>query len=405
MQQWDCVWLNANLAGTECGDGFGIINDGAIAIKNNRIAWLGPLAELPDNAERSSKEIIDAQQQWITPGLIDCHTHLVYAGNRNHEFAQRFASQVSYEELAKAGGGILSTVAATRAASEDELFQQSAKRLQAMMAQGVTCVEIKSGYGLDLDNEIKMLRVAKQLAQKFSVTIKTTLLAAHAIPNEYKNRADDYIDYVCHTILPQAAELQLADAVDVFCEGIGFDLQQTEQVFAAAKQHGLAIKCHAEQLSDLGGAALAARYQALSADHLEYANEASIKAMAASGTVAVLLPGAFYYLQETKLPPIELLRKHQVPIAIATDCNPGSSPTTSLLLMMSMACNLFQLRPEEAFAAVTKHAAAALGLADSHGGLAVGKVADFAFWDIDHPLELLSQFGSNQCVNRYIGDE
>lgn len=401
MQPWDCLWINADLAGTEQDNDFGIIRDAAIAIKNNRIAWLGKQSELPDNYQRNTAKIIDAQSTWITPGLIDCHTHLIYAGDRNVDFAKRLASQASYADLASAGGGILSTVAATRAASEEALLQQSEKRLHAMMTQGVAVVEIKSGYGLDLENELKMLRVAKQLAERNAIIIKTTLLAAHAVPVEFKNRADDYIDYICKIILPKVAKENLADAVDVFCEAIAFNLKQTEKIFIAAREYGLAIKCHAEQLSCFGAAKLAARYQALSADHLEYIDETAVAAMAENKTVAVLLPGAYYYLREKRCPPIDLLRKYKVPIAIATDCNPGSSPTTSLQLMMNMACLLYSMRPEEVFAAVTKHAAKALAMADTHGTLAIGKVASFAFWDITHPLDLMAQFG----VNHFIKDK
>mgnify|MGYP000035021242 FL=1 len=393
-QAWQSLWVNINLATmTEGGAGYGIIEQGALAVSEGKIAWVGPQARLPEY-DPEAVEVIDGQGQWLTPGLIDCHTHLVYGGNRANEFEMRLQG-ASYEEIANAGGGIVSTVAATRAASEQELFAAALPRLTALHQQGVTTVEIKSGYGLDLENEIKMLKVAGELAKALPVTVRRTFLGAHALPVEYKDRADDYIDLVCEQMLPQVAREQLADAVDVFCEGIGFNLEQTRRVFASAQQHQLPVKVHAEQLSDLGGTELAAEYQALSSDHLEFLSEAGIKAMAQSSMVAVLLPGAFYFLRETQLPPIELLRRHQVPMAIASDANPGSSPINSLQLMLHMACTLFRLTPAEALAGVTCFAAQALGLGKQKGQLAVGYDADLALWNISQPAELSYQFGVN----------
>ncbi len=392
---WDSVWRNADIATMAAGaEPFGAIRNGAIAVQDGRIAWIGPAAALPKEGITRETAVHDLGGGWITPGLIDCHTHLVYGGSRAHEFEQRL-NGVSYEEIARAGGGIVSTVNATRAAGEDDLLRQSEKRLRALLADGVTTIEIKSGYGLDRENELKCLRVARLLGQRHPVRVCTTLLAAHAVPPEFKGRADAYIDLVCRDILPAAAAAGLADAVDAFCETIGFDAAQTRRVFEAAKAHGLAVKLHAEQLSNMNGAALAAGFGALSADHLEHADEAGVTAMAAAGTVAVLLPGAFYVLRETKLPPVDLLRRHGVPMAISTDCNPGTSPISSLLLVLNMACTLFRLTPEEALAGVTRHAAAALGLADLCGSLAPGKAADFVVWDIDRPAALAYQIGLN----------
>ena len=325
---------------------------------------------------------------------MDCHTHLVYAGSRAREFELRLQG-ATYEEIARQGGGIRSTVSATREADEQALFEQSAPRLDALLQEGVTTVEIKSGYGLDLDTELRMLRVARKLGEKFPVTVMPTFLGAHALPPEYEDRPDDYIEFVCSQVLPQVASQKLAVAVDAFCENIGFTPAQTQRVFKAAKNLGLAIKLHAEQLTDLQGAALAARYQALSADHLEYVSKSGVQAMAKNDTVAVLLPGAFYFLRETKLPPVDLLRRHGVPIALSTDCNPGSSPAVSLLLMLNMACTLFRLTPEEALAGVTRNGARALGLQDRIGTLEPGKDADFVIWDIPEPAELAYRIGAN----------
>ncbi|MGH8704907.1 MAG: imidazolonepropionase, partial [Burkholderiales bacterium] len=335
----------------------------------------------------------DARGAWITPGLVDCHTHLVYAGNRAHEFEQRLKG-ASYEEIARAGGGIAATVRETRAASEAELAAAAAKKLEQWTAQGVTVIEIKSGYGLDLDTELKMLRAARSLGSR--IAVKTTFLGAHAVPEEYRERADEYVALVCDEMLPAAAPL--ADAVDAFCETIAFSVKQTAKVFGAARKLGLPVKLHADQLSDTGGAQLAAQFGALSADHLEYANEAGIEAMAKAGTVAVLLPGAFYFLRETRQPPVAALRRHGVPIALATDHNPGSSPFTSILLAMNMGCTLFRLTPEEALAGVTRNGARALGMQATHGTLETGKQADLAFWDIESPAELVYAIGANPCV-------
>jgi imidazolonepropionase len=393
---WDSVWRGAHLATMKAGsaEGFGVIQHGALALKDGRIAWVGPAAQLPKDGIGKHTAVHDVAGGWITPSLIDCHTHLVYGGDRAHEFELRL-NGASYEEIARAGGGIRSTVTATRSASEDELLAQSEKRLKPLLAEGVATLEIKSGYGLDLDNELKALRVARRLGKKYPVRICTTLLAAHALPPEFSGNADGYIDLVCNEIIPAAKTAGLADAVDAFCENIGFTPEQTRRVFEAAKQHGLPVKLHAEQLSNLHGAALAASFNALSADHLEHLDEAGAQAMAKAGTVAVLLPGAFYVLRETKLPPIDLLRQYQVPMAVSTDCNPGTSPVTSLLLMLSMACTLFRLTPAEALAGVTREAARALGLERETGTLEVGKTADFTLWDIERPASLAYQVGLN----------
>jgi len=391
---WDDLWLNGRLATMAAsGAPYGAIEGGALAAQDGRIVWVGPAHELPGPPESLARERHDLEGRWVTPGLIDCHTHLVYGGDRAAEFEARLEG-ASYADIAKAGGGILSTVVATRAASENALFQAARPRLEALIAEGVTTVEIKSGYGLDLDNELKQLRVARALGEGLPVTVKTTFLGAHALPPEFAERAEDYIEAVV-AMLPEVAASGLADAVDAFCETIAFSPEQIARVFAAARVQGLPVKLHADQLTDLGGAVLAARYGALSADHLEYTGAEGVAAMAAAGTVAVVLPGAFYALRETQLPPVEALRAAQVPIALATDCNPGSAPVTSLLLMLNMGCTLFRLTPEEALAGVTRHAATALGLGDSHGTLEAGKVADFAVWNIDRPAELAYRIGFN----------
>ena len=394
-KQFDILWTNGVLA--TCEDGYGLISRGAIAIKNDKIAWVGAMHDLPGTPDTLADKVEDLQGNLVTPGFIDCHTHLVFAGNRAHEFEQRLQG-VSYEEIARNGGGIQFTVAATRAATEEELFAQSLKRARGLFATGVTTMEIKSGYGLDWQTEVKMLRVAKLIEETLPVTVKRTFLGAHTIPAEYRGKADEYVELICNQMIPEIAEKKLADAVDVFCEKIAFNLEQTNHIFRTAKKFGLEVKCHSEQLSDSGSAALAAKYHALSVDHLEHASVESIKAMAKSGTVAVLLPGAFYFLRETKLPPIDLLREHGVAMAIATDCNPGTSPFTSLLLIMNMACTLFRLTPQEALAGVTKHAAKALGMAETHGTLTVGKVADFVVWDATHPVELAYYAGRNPLL-------
>jgi imidazolonepropionase len=375
---------------------YGAIENAAIAVKDGRIAWLGPMADVPADQRAAAREVHNLVGRWVTPGLIDCHTHLVYGGDRAHEFELRLGG-ATYEEIARAGGGIRSTVSATRAASEDELIAAADTRLSALQAEGVTVVEIKSGYGLDTESELKMLRAARALGRRRPVTVRTSFLGAHALPPEFDGRADDYIALVIAEMLPAVAAANLADAVDAFCEKIAFTPEQTERLFAAAAKVGLPVKLHADQLSDLGGAALAARFKALSADHLEYSSEAGVAAMAKSGTVAVLLPGAFYFLREKQLPPIAQLRAAGVPIALATDNNPGSSPVTSPLLMLNMACTLFRLTPEEALAGFTRHAATALGLSATHGTLEIGKTADFCAWDIERPAELAYRIGFNPC--------
>ncbi len=393
-QRWQTLWLNVNLVTMiETEDDYGAVKEAALAISDGKIVWLGKEVDLP-TYNKDTLEVLDGQGRWLTPGLIDCHTHLVYGGNRANEFEMRLQGK-SYQEIAEAGGGIVSTVKATREATAAELLKSSLPRLTALHQQGVTTVEIKSGYGLDLTNEIKMLEVAGELAKQLPVTVKRTFLGAHALPIEYKDDPDGYIALVCDEIMPVIVKQKLADTVDVFCENIGFDIKQTERVFIAAKKHGLAIKAHAEQLSDLGGTELAAKYQALSSDHVEFLSEQGIKAMSAANMTAVLLPGAFYFLRETQHPPIELLRKHGVDMAIATDVNPGSSPICSIQLMLNMACTLFRLTPNEALAGVTRNAAKALGLSSSKGQLAVGFDADIAVWNISQPAELCYQFGVN----------
>jgi imidazolonepropionase len=384
------LWQNCHVASMANGT-YSIIEDAAIVTEGAHIAWIGPHAELPDQGDIKT---VDLKGAWVTPGLIDCHTHTVFGGNRSGEFEQRLQG-VSYAEIAAAGGGIASTVRATRAASEEALFASAKRRLQQLLKDGVTTVEIKSGYGLDLASERKMLRVARQLGEQLPVTVRNTCLAAHALPPEYKDRADDYIAHICSEMLPALAAENLVDAVDAFCEYLAFSTEQVEQVFITAGQLGLPVKLHAEQLSSLHGSSLAARYQALSADHLEFMTEEDAIAMAASGTVAVLLPGAFYFLRETQLPPMDALRKHGVKIAIATDLNPGTSPGLSLRLMLNMACTLFRMTPEEALAGATIHAAKALGMADTHGSLEAGKVADFVAWNIERPADLAYWLGGD----------
>lgn len=392
---WDTLWIDVNLATMVDGGGaYGAVRNGAAGISGGRLVYVGPREDLPGEPETLAREIRSGRGRWMTPGLIDCHTHLVYGGNRAHEFERRLAG-ASYEEIARAGGGILSTVKATRGATEEQLSASSLTRLDRLIAEGVTTVEIKSGYGLDLSSELKMLRVARRLGEKRPVAVRTTLLGAHALPPEFAGRSDDYIDWICRELIPAAAAEGLADAVDAFCETIGFSPEQTARVFEAAVAHQLPVKLHAEQLSDQGGARLAARYDALSADHLEYVSSEGVEAMARSGMVAVVLPGAFYILNETRKPPIEAFRLHGVPIAVSTDCNPGTSPVTSLLLMVNMACVLFGLTVEESLAGVSRHAAKALGLSASRGTLEVGKLADLAIWDIESPADLAYAVGAN----------
>ncbi|MEO8751885.1 MAG: imidazolonepropionase [Casimicrobiaceae bacterium] len=393
--RFDLLLLDVHLA-TMRSDGppYGEVRDGAVGIRAGTMAWVGRRADLPRDVGAS--RVVECNGGWLTPGLIDCHTHLVYAGNRAHEFERRLLG-ATYADIAREGGGIAATVRATREASEANLAAQSRPRLAAIAAQGVTTIEIKSGYGLETRTEMKQLRVARALGAELDVSVRTTLLAAHALPPEFAGRADDYIDYVCRDVIPAVAGAHLADAVDAYCETIGFTSEQTQRVFAAARTHGLPVKLHADQLSDMGGAGLAAEASALSADHLEYTSDAGVSAMAAAGTVAVLLPGAFYALHETQMPPIAAFRRERVPMAIATDCNPGTSPTTSLPLMLNMACTLFRLTPEEALAGATLHAARALGLSD-RGSIAVGLRADLACWKVAEPAELAYRIGGDANV-------
>jgi imidazolonepropionase len=388
----DRIWQNARLATLAPAlEGLGAIDNGLIAARDGRIVFAGSVEDAP---ALDAAETVDCQGRWITPGLIDPHTHLVFAGDRAREFELRLAG-ASYEEIARAGGGIVSTMTATRAASRDQLVAAALPRLDALIAEGVTTVEIKSGYGLSLDDELKCLSAAKALADHRPVDVLTTFLGAHALPPEFKGDPDGYIDQVCETMIPAVAAQGLAQAVDVFCEGIGFSPSQTRRVFEAARAHGLRIKIHAEQLSNLNGAALAAAFGALSADHLEHLDEAGAAAMAAAGTVATLLPGAFYFTRETKRPPIQALRAAGVPMALATDCNPGTSPLTSPLLVMNMAATLFRMTVEECLAGVTREAARALGLLADRGTLEAGKACDLAIWDIERPAELVCRMGFN----------
>ena len=378
---------------------YGLIEDGAVVVVGDKIVWLGAMGDIP--AAFDNEEAMDIGRRLITPAFIDCHTHIVHGGNRAKEFEMRLEG-ASYEEIARAGGGIVSTVSHTRAASEDELVQSALPRLDALIAEGVSCVEVKSGYGLDQDTELQMLRAARSLAKQRPVRIKTTFLGAHAVPAEFTAGPDAYIDDVCIPALHAAHKENLVDAVDGFCEGIAFNPVQIERVFLAAKQLGLPVKLHAEQLSNIGGTQLAASYNALSVDHIEYTNEKDIAAMASSGCVAVLLPGAFYTIHETQLPPLEHLRTHNVPVALGTDCNPGSSPLASLLLTMNMACTLFKMTPEEALAGVTRNAAKALALQDC-GTLEAGKRADLSVWEVEHPSELAYRIGFNPLYKRIFG--
>lgn len=401
--RWDLLLHNANLATMTPGDApYGLINSGAVAVKNGRIAWLGTPGELPGEPTNLAHQALNCEGKLVTPGLIDCHTHLVYGGDRAAEFEQRL-NGASYEDIARAGGGINATVNATRAAPEDTLYQSAVPRLRRLMADGVTTVEIKSGYGLATQHEIKQLRVARRLGRDFPIRVITTFLGAHAVPAEYKNDSDAYIGLVCTEMLPAIAKEGLADAVDAFCEHIGFSVEQVERVFTAAQQFNLPVKLHAEQLSDSGAAAMAARHHALSVDHLEYLDPTIVPLLKEQGTVAVLLPGAFYCLRETRLPPIQALRDQRVPIAVATDCNPGSSPVVSLLLMLNMGCTLFGLMPEEALAGVTRNAAQALGMAHDIGTLEVGKRADLVLWRTEHPAQLSYLIADLPCEKVWVG--
>ena len=392
---FDHVWVNAHLA-TMADDAMGIIEDGAIAASGGRIAWVGPRAALPT----SDAPVTDCARAWVLPGLIDCHTHLVFGGNRAAEFEQRLGG-ATYEDIARAGGGILSTMRATRAASEAQLVQAALPRLDALLREGVTTVEIKSGYGLELETELRMLRAARAMSGRRAVSVVTSLLAAHAVPPEYQGRQADYALHVAQEIIPVVAKEGVADAVDAFCENIGFTPEETALVFASARRHGLAVKLHADQLTDGGGAALAAAHGALSADHLEHGNPGGIAAMARAGTVAVLLPGATLTLRETQFPPIAAMREHGCRMALSTDMNPGSSPALSLLLMLNLGCTLFRLTVPEALLGITRHAAAALGLRD-RGMLAPGLRCDLALYRVERPAELCYWLGGNPCIGRVV---
>jgi imidazolonepropionase len=385
----DRVWRGARLATMAAPPGLGTIDKGVIASKDGRIVYAGAEADAP---AFEAAETIDCEGRWITPGLVDCHTHIVYGGNRAHEFELRLAG-ATYDEISRAGGGIVSTMRATRGETEDQLLDSARKRVETLMRDGVTTLEIKSGYGLDLDSEMKSLKVARRLGETLPLSVVTTFLGAHALPPEAKGDKDAYIADVCDHQMPAVAKAGLADAVDAFCESIAFSPEQVTRVFETARKFGLPVKLHAEQLTTLGGAALAARFGALSADHLEHADEAGIRAMAQSGTVAVLLPGAFYFLRETQKPPVDLLRKHGVAIAISSDSNPGTSPLTSLLLTMNMAATFFRLTVDECLLGVTRHAAKALGRLDQVGTLEAGKSCDMAIWDIERPAELVYRIG------------
>ena len=400
MANWDLYLTDIRIATMqENAPGYGVIEDGAMAIADGEIAWLGPAADSPDHAADETRSL---GNRWVTPALIDCHTHLVFAGNRAEEYERRLAG-VSYEDIAAEGGGILSTVRATRAAEIDSLYNAALIRIRQLAASGVATIEIKSGYGLDVNGELKMLVIARNLGESSGVSIQTTLLAAHAVPPEFAGKADDYIDLICEELLPEIKERQLADAVDGYCESIAFEAPQIAKLFRAAKEAELPVKLHADQLSDGGGAELAAHFGALSADHLEYTSEAGVRALANAGTTAVLLPGAFLTLGEKQKPPIDLLRANNVPIALATDCNPGTSPLCSIPYAMALGSRLFGLTPEECLAGVTREAARALGLAYDRGTLEVGKRADVAIWDVNHPRDLAYWMGTNPLNALLVG--
>jgi imidazolonepropionase len=394
--QWDRIWVGADLATMDEDGGIGHVPDGVLAIRDGRIAWVGTAAQL-DSLQWSAEVATDARGLWLTPGLIECHTHLVYAGDRSNEFAARLRG-ASYEDISRAGGGIVSTMRATRAASEEELLANSLPRARALASEGVTTLEVKSGYGLDLDSELKMLRVARRLAEQLGIDVVRTFLGAHALPPEFANRQDLYVRHVCDDMLPAVAAEGLAEAADVFCERIAFTREQTERVFERARSLGLALRLHADQLSDGGGGELAARYGALSADHLEYTSAASLQVMAERGVVAGLLPGAFYFLRETRLPPIEQMRALNIPMAVSTDCNPGTSPIASLLLAMNMACVLFRMTATEVLRGATVNAARALGLGSDRGMLRVGMRADLVVWRLRHPEQLCVEVAAHRPV-------
>jgi imidazolonepropionase len=400
MTGWDLLLTDLHAATMRRGGAaYGGLRDAAVAIADGRIAWIGPRADLPDQHARETRSMAG---RWATPALIDCHTHLVFGGDRSAEFEQRLGG-ASYEEIARAGGGILSTVKATRAASREELFARAARRLEALQREGVATVEIKSGYGLDLDTELLMLETARALGEESGVTVRTSFLGAHTLPPEFSGRADDYIDYLCDTVLPAAHDRGLVDAVDAYCERIAFSARQVARLFERAAKLNLPVKLHADQLSDAEGAALAARFGALSADHLEYSSEAGLEALSGAGTVAVLLPGAYLTLGETRQPPVARLRDYGIPVALATDCNPGTSPLCSIRTAMALGSRLFGLTPEESLAGVTREAAAALGLAEECGTLEAGKRADIAFWDVGHPRELAYWMGLNELYTLLVG--
>lgn len=402
--RWDHLLLDVGLATLlDNGVPYGAVEHGAIGWRDGRIAFAGPVDELAGEPHDLARHVESLPGTWVTPGLVDCHTHLVFASDRAQEFEQRLEG-ASYEEIARAGGGIVSSVRATRAASEDELLRQSLPRAKALLADGVTTLEIKSGYGLEPDAERRMLRAARRIGEELGIDVRTSFLGLHALPPEYAGRRDDYVSLVCDIMLPSLAEEELVDAVDAFCEGIGFTAEETERLFKKAAALGLPVKLHAEQLSDLGGAALVARYGGLSADHLEWTGDDGVRAMAEAGTVAVLLPGAYYALRDTRPPPVDAFRRHDVAMAVATDLNPGTSPLLSLRLAMGMACMLFRLTPEEALRGATVNAARALGLAD-RGTLAAGQRADLAVWNIRHLPELCYWIGGNLLRESWVGGE
>ena len=393
------LFKNATIATMTTQDSYGLIECGALSLKDGKIDWVGKVSEIPSEFLHSKSEDLDGRL--VTPGLIDCHTHIVYGGNRSVEFEMRL-NGASYEDVARAGGGIISTVSDTRLSSIEDLVKDSLPRVDQLISEGVTLIEVKSGYGLDRETELKMLKAARQIQSERPIRVVTTFLGAHAVPPEYKDDPDTYIDTICIPTLHDANNEGLVDSVDAFCENIAFDVDQVERVFQSAKKMGLPVKVHSEQLSHMGGTKLAADYGALSADHIEYANAQDAKALSIAGTVAVLLPGAFYTLRETQLPPLLDLRNEKVPIAIATDCNPGSSPLTSILLTMNMACTLFQMTPQETLAGVTKNAAKALGKKDS-GTIEIGNRADLCIWDVKHPAELSYRIGFNPLHRRIFG--
>ncbi len=399
MADWDLLLTDARVATMRDGDvAYGAIEDGAVAFSEGTIAWVGPQSELPNNSAGETRSL---SRQWITPALIDCHTHLVFGGDRATEFERRLLG-ASYEDIALSGGGIMSTVRATRAESHDQLFESALQRARALVGDGVATIEIKSGYGLDIDNEIKMLEVARRIGDETELTITTTLLAAHTIPTEFDNNAEGYIDLICEQLLPLVAERGLADAVDAYCESIAFTPEQVARVFTRAQELGLPLKLHADQLSDFGGAELAAKFDALSADHLEHASVSGIRALSQAGTIAVLLPGAFITLNQEQVPPIDEMRAHNVSIAVATDCNPGTSPLTSVRESMALASRVFGLTPEESLAGTTRVAARALGLGEDRGTLEIGKRADVAVWNVEHPRDLSYWLGTQPLSSLFI---